>query len=134
MIVLIIATILLGLVTYYFHRRDLKNHGNNPVQEKPEPPQECCGQHEVCERNSLLAAVSKEIVYYDDEELDEWKGIAPEEYTTEQVDHFRDIFYTLRPDDVAGWVRSLQLRGIAIPHSLRDEILLVVDDQRQRRK
>ena len=31
---------------------------------------ECCGQHEVCERDSLLAAVSKKIEYYDDEELD----------------------------------------------------------------
>ena len=31
---------------------------------------ECCGQHEVCEKESLLAAVSKQIEYYDDEELD----------------------------------------------------------------
>jgi phenylalanyl-tRNA synthetase alpha subunit len=35
---------------------------------------ECCGQHEVCERDSLLAAVSKKIEYYDDGELEQAKS------------------------------------------------------------
>ena len=116
MIILISAIILLGIVTYYFHRRDLKKQvekTNKIVQtEIQEPPQECCGRHLVCERDSLLAGVSQTIEYYDDEEL------------------FREIFYTLRPEDVPGWVRSLQLRQIAVPESLRDEILLVVNEQR----
>ena len=68
--------------------------------------------------------------YYDDEELDAWKGIEPDSYTPEQIELFREIFYTLRPEDVPGWVRSLQLRQIAVPESLRDEILLVVNEQR----
>ena len=29
---------------------------------------ECCGQHEICEKESLLAAVSKKIEYYDDDQ------------------------------------------------------------------
>ena len=33
-------------------------------------PEGCCGQHETCERESLLAAVSREVEYFDDEELD----------------------------------------------------------------
>lgn len=87
----------------------------------------------MCERDSLLAAVSKTIEYYDDEELDEWKGTPADQYTPEQVELFREIFYTLRPDDVPGWVRSLQLRQIEVPEELRDEILLVVNDQRNNR-
>ena len=71
MIILISAIILLGIVTYYFHRRDLKKQvekTNKIVQtEIQEPPQECCGRHLVCERDSLLAGVSKTIEYYDDE-------------------------------------------------------------------
>ncbi len=138
MIVLITATLLLGLITYLFHVRDLRKQAQNGMnaptenleEKKEEPSQECCGQHLVCERDSLLAGVSKEIEYYDDEELDEWKGVAPDAYTTEQVDHFREIFYTLQANDVAGWVRSLQLREIAIPEELRDEILLIINDQR----
>ena len=126
MIILISAIILLGIVTYYFHRRDLKKQvekTNKIVQtEIQEPPQECCGRHLVCERDSLLAGVSKTIEYYDDEE--------PDSYTPEQIELFREIFYTLRPEDVPGWVRSLQLRQIAVPESLRDEILLVVNEQR----
>ncbi|HIZ27447.1 phospholipase [Barnesiella sp. An55] len=134
MIILVIAIVLLGLVTYYFHLRDQKKQaaaGNPPAQdETPAPPQECCGQHLVCERDSLLAGVSKTIEYYDDEELDDWKNTPADQYTPEQVEHFRDIFYTLLPSDVPGWVRSLQLRQIEVPESLRDEILLVVNEQR----
>ena len=137
MIILVVAIILLGLVTYYFHRRDLKREAaagpQTEVEKSPEPPQECCGQHLVCERDSLLAAVSKTIEYYDDEELDEWKETPADQYTPEQEELFREIFYTLRPDDVPGWVRSLQLRQIEVPEELRDEILLVVNDQRNNR-
>ncbi len=133
MIVLVTAIILLGLITYLFHRRDLRKQGKRGISPQTEvtQPQECCGQHLVCERDSLLAGVSKEIEYYDDEELDEFRGIIPEEYTAEQVEHFREIFYTLQPHDVAGWVRSLQLREIAVPDELRDEILLVINDMRK---
>lgn len=134
MTILITAIILLGLVTYYFHRRDQKRQaatGNSAKPaETPAPPQECCGQHLVCERDSLLAGVSKSIEYYDDEELDEWKGTPADQYTPEQTDHFREIFYTLLPTDVPGWVRSLQLRQIEMPEALRDEILLVINEQR----
>ena len=34
----------------------------------------CCGLHETCESESLLAGVSKAIEYYEDEELDRFKG------------------------------------------------------------
>lgn len=91
---------------------------------------ECCGQHEVCEKESLLAAVSKKIEYYDDEELDRYIGTPPDGYTPEQEDEFRDVFYTMREDDVAGWVRSLQLRGIALPNALKDEVFLIVGERR----
>ena len=51
MIILISAIILLGIVTYYFHRLDLKKQvekTNKIVQTKiQEPPQECCGRHLV---------------------------------------------------------------------------------------
>lgn len=39
-------------------------------------------------------------------------------------------FLHLLPTDVPGWVRSLQLRQIEVPEALRDEILLVVNEQR----
>ena len=100
------------------------------MPEVKEVDQECCGQHEVCEKESLLAAVSKKIEYYDDEELDRYIGVSPDAYTPEQEDEFRDVFYTMQSEDVAGWVRSLQLRGIALPEGIKDEVLLVVRERR----
>lgn len=91
---------------------------------------ECCGQHEMCEKESLLAAVSKQIEYYDDEELDAYRGWNADDYTAEQVEQFREILYTMQEDEVAGWVRSLQLRNVAIPDELKDEVFLIVGERR----
>ena len=91
---------------------------------------ECCGQHEVCERDSLLAAVSKKIEYYDDEELDQFMGREGNAYTEEETEQFRDVLYTTKDDEVAGWVRSLQLRGIELPDELKDEVFLIIGERR----
>ena len=77
-----------------------------------------------------MAAVSKKIEYYDDEELDQYIGTPGDAYTPEQEEEFRDVFYTMQAEDVAGWVRSLQLRGIALPDNLKDEVFLVVGELR----
>lgn len=104
--------------------------GAVPGQEEPE---ECCGQHAVCERDSLLAGVSPEAVYYDDEELDAFRGRSPESYSQEETEMFRDVMLTLLPDDVAGWGRSLQLRGIEMPEPVRDEFLMLAAEIRSSR-
>lgn len=127
--VLIITGVILYTHTVIRRKRDEKA-GIAPEPPAPEIPDDCCGQHAVCERDSLLAAASKEIVYYDDEELDEWQGTPADQYSEEQCAHFRDILYTMRSDEVAGWVRSLQLRGIELPNEIKDEVLLIVGERR----
>ena len=91
---------------------------------------ECCGAHEVCEKDSLLAALSKQIKYYNDEELDRFRGREGDEYTPEEADEFRDVLYTMRSDEVAGWVRSLQLRMVNLPDEVKDEVFLIVGERR----
>lgn len=91
---------------------------------------ECCGQHEMCEKESLLAAVSKQIEYYDDEELDAYRGIQADAYTPEQIEQFRDVLYTMEETEVAGWVRSLMLRSVELPDELKDEVFLIVGERR----
>lgn len=136
--ILIIGLLLLALVAAVAgslrYRRLQQRVERGELEAMPEVnpvDMECCGQHEVCERDSLLAAVSKQIEYYDDEELDRYIGVAPDAYTFEQEEEFRNVFYTMREVDVAGWVRSLQLRGIALPDALRDEVFLVVGERRK---
>lgn len=117
---------------WYNHklRKQLERCEIDTMPEVKEVDSECCGQHEVCEKESLLAAVSKGIEYYDDEELDAYIGTAPERYTPEEEEQFRDILYTMRDEEVAGWVRSLQLRGIALPNALKDEVYLIIGERR----
>lgn len=138
MLYLIFALCALGVIAFllgYFRNRSLhKKLERGEITELPSIKQvedmECCGQHEVCEKESLLAAVSKEIEYYNDEELDRFRGTASFEYCDEDVDEFREILYTMKDYEVAGWVRSLQLRAIEIPDSLKDEVFLIVGERR----
>ena len=135
--ILIISLVLLGMVAAIAgvvrNHRLQKKVENGELEALPEVnpvDMECCGQHEVCEKESLLAAVSKQIEYYDDEELDRYKGVSADAYSVEQEEEFRDVFYTMQEEDVAGWVRSLQLRGIALPDNLKDEVFLVIGELR----
>jgi hypothetical protein len=95
------------------------------------PDAECCGMHETCEKDSLLAAVSKDVEYYDDEELDRFRGVASDEYLLPEIEEFRYILYTMREDEVAGWVRSLQLRQVELPDEMKDEVFLIIGERRQ---
>lgn len=85
----------------------------------------CCGQHLVCEKDSL-SPVDAVIEYYDDEELDRFRGRGAEDYSSEEVEEIRDVLMTLREDDIAGWARSITKRGIELPSEIRDELLLLV--------
>ena len=51
-------------------------------------------------------------------------------YNEEEVEEFREIMYTCKEDEVAGWSRSLQLRGIELPDELKDELFLIVGERR----
>ena len=96
-----------------------------------EESSECCGQHEVCEKTNLINTNLK-IEYYDDEELDALSGKDPEDYTEEEIAQLREVFETLKEYDVAGWLRSLQLRNIALPDDIKEEALFIVGDLRDR--
>lgn len=141
MYILIIAlatlAILVGSISFIGHKRFEKRKAKGEIRQGEtspldinEVPSECCGQHAVCERDSLLAAVSKEIVYYDDEELDTYRGTPSDAYTDDAAEEFREIFYELREVEVAGWVRSLQLRQIELPDQIKDEVFLIVRERR----
>ena len=89
------------------------------------------GLHETCESESLLAGVSKDIEYYEDEDLDRFKGRSGEDYNDAEIDEFADVLTTLKTEEVAGWVRSLQLREVNLPIELKDDIILLVGEQRE---
>lgn len=88
---------------------------------------ECCGLHEVCEKESLRAL--EDVEYYEDEELDRFRGRTT--YSDEEIEEFREVLYTMRTDEVAGWLHSLELRRVNLPDELKDEVLLLVEELAQ---
>ena len=136
LLIILAGVILFGLVAGYFYNRNLhRKIARGELKEAPPVvtvDSECCGQHEICEKESLLAAVSKQIEYYDDEELDRFKDVRSDEYKEEEVEEFREVLYTLQDTEVAGWLRSLQLRRINLPDTLKDEAFLIVGERRFR--
>ena len=135
-LILFLCLGLLILVLYEVRERRKRKHtdASSPaelIQPAPAPSDdgECCGQHLVCERDSLLQS-NAAVEYYDDEELDALAGIDPTDYSETQHTMLREVFDTLQERDVAGWVRSLQLRNIALPQDIREEALLIVRERR----
>lgn len=138
-LILFVCLGIVVLVVFEIRARKEQKANNNSSEELPadnassaalSDDEGCCGEHLVCERETLLQT-NAEIVYYDDEELDTLSGIAAEEYTQEQYDMIRAVFNTLQAKDVPGWVRSIQLRNIQLPLDIREEALLIVVERRK---
>lgn len=107
-----------------------------PTGDKSESTEEihgdvCCGQHLVCEKDSLSPTDSR-IEYYDDEELDRFIGRSGLDYTDDEIEEFQEVLITLRPEDVAGWARSVTQRHLELPPVVRDELLLLVNEARNK--
>jgi len=89
--------------------------------------EDCCQAHEVCERIQP-SLVSNEIVYYDDEELDQFMSRDAGSYTASETEAFRDVLFTMHGSDVSGWLKSLQLRGIVPPAIIWEEALMIASE------
>ena len=124
-----LAIVGVGAVLWALDRR----HRSDVEPEPATEPEQCCGMHITCERDSLLANVSDSIDYFDDEELDRFRGRSADDYSDAEVEEFRDVLLTLQPDDIAAWGRSIQLRGIELPTAVREELLLIVAEARAER-
>ena len=88
--------------------------------------EECCGEHEVCEKGRIKRALRTDIEYFDDEELDRFRGTAPDEYDDDAVEEFREVLYTMDPREVDDWLKSLELREVALPNALKDEVFMLL--------
>lgn len=146
-LIILAALVAVGLPLWLLHRRDTADDVQSPPPPPPEPLSKteesapapdieidsdaCCGMHITCEKDSLLASVSREVEYFDDEELDRFAGRGAEDYSPEEIEEFRDVLLTLLPADIAPWARSIQLRGITLPSEVREELLMIVAEARK---
>ena len=96
LLVLTIIALIAGYIRNINIKKKIEKGELDKYPEIKEVDEECCGQHSTCEKDSLLAAVSKKIEYYDDEDLDQFIGRSSDSYTIQEADLFRDILYTDR--------------------------------------
>ena len=66
-------------------------------------------------------------LYFDDEELDAFRGRPSDSYTEEEAEQFAEVMLTMLPGEVAEWGRCLALRGIALPDRIKDEYIILVE-------
>lgn len=133
---IIIAALLVTAAVLYLHNRlyygrrpGQKDSGeagaDTPASAAPAPrPDGCCGLHEVCLKAEEAAADN--LLYFDDEELDEFRGRNAGAYDDAETDRFREVLLTLPHDEVLAWTAALEKRGIALPAALRDEVLILL--------
>ena len=121
-LILAVGAIVVGGLQFFFSS---KNDGY-VVTTKP-TCDTCNGEDSRCEQECLMEAAPKPIEYYDDEELDRFALRPSDSYTDEEAEEFREVLYTMKPDDVKGWNRSLILRGINVPNQIKDELTLMVE-------
>ena len=123
-----------GLVLWLLDgRRPDRHPDDGDDTDAAAPAQGCtdnqCALHSVCPSEQLLtAACSDKVVYYDDEELDQYKNRNGDSYTDEEIEQFREVLYTLRPSEVLAWHHSLNRRGVSVPDCLRDELLMLAGE------
>ncbi len=87
----------------------------------------CDGTDDKCEQVCMMEAATREIEYYDDEELDRFRGRQSNQYTDEEAEEFANILYTMQPQEAKGWNRSLILREINIPNQIKDELITMIE-------
>lgn len=121
-LILAVGGIVVGGLQFFFSS---KNYGQ--VVEKP-TCSTCNGEDSRCEQECMMEAATKPIEYYDDEELDRFANRPSDSYTDEEAENFREVLYTMKPDDVKGWNRSLILRGISIPDQIKDEVVILLGE------
>lgn len=133
-LLLFAGIILFFVIALTVSNRIQRKRGNDKEREATPPAIDlsggCCGAHEVCERDSLIAAFAEKPEYFDDEELDRYAHRESDSYNEGEVNEFRDVFYSIMDEEKPRWIRSLQTRDVALPDQMKDEVLMFVNELR----
>ena len=128
MIYFVLALLVLGLITAFASFLGRKKGEEDAPLIVNNSCSTCSGENDQCEQECMLEVPTKEIEYYDDEELDRFRGRLSDSYTDEEAEEFAEVMLTMRPEEVKGWKRSLILRGINMPNQIKDDFIALADD------
>jgi len=127
MVYLIIALAALGIISAIFGLLSHNKEGGNDVIVDEGDCASCTGTNEKCEQTCMMEAATRPVEYFDDEELDRFKGRPSGQFSDEEAEAFREVLYTMRQNEVRDWTRSLTLRGIELPDQVKDEAFMMME-------
>lgn len=128
MIYFVLALFALGLITAFASFLGRKKGEEEAPLIVNDSCSTCSGENDKCEQECMMEVATKEIEYYDDEELDRFRGRLSDSYTDDEAEEFAEVMLTMRPEEVKGWNRSLILRGINMPNQIKDDFIALADD------
>lgn len=130
MVYLIILLVALGIVCAAYEWIQ-QRRGKSQAVVIPEPTNcaTCDGVNAKCEQECMMEAAVKDVVYFDDEELDVYRGRPSDEYSDKEAEDFADVMYSMRQDEVKEWNRSLIMRGINMPDQIKDEFVALASGE-----
>lgn len=131
-----IAMVVIGVILYIHDRVTSKSSQKQPEEQPQEPAatssdectDDCCGTHDVCPSEMLLKNMNQAAVYYEDEELDDFRGRQAGDYSADELEQWRDVLYTLQHDELLPWERSIKKRGIVMPEIIREELMSIYNN------
>lgn len=129
MAVLLLSLIALGLVCAALGLVSRKRGESQEIVVAKGDCTTCTDDDPSCEQLCMMKAATEPVEYFDDEELDQYSGRPSDSYTDDEAAAFAEVLETLRPDEVKAWGRSLTLRGINMPDAIKDEYIVLAEQQ-----
>ena len=96
MAILIISLLALGVIAAIIGLLSHNKNSDSDVINVGTDCTTCNGDNALCEQECMMVAATCDIEYFDDEELDVFKGRQSDSYTDEEAEQFREVMYTLR--------------------------------------
>lgn len=124
----IAALAALGLIVMVGTKLFSRKGDDEPIVMSASDCSTCDGVNAKCEQVCQMEAATNPVEYFDDEELDTFKGRRSDAYDDDEVSLFAEVLETLRPEEVKPWNRSLILRGINMPDQLKDEFIALANE------
>ena len=120
--------IVFGIILLLLFILRMRRSSPEQLSEPAVPQGECCGKHLVCEKQKLAEARLRSARYFDDEELDRFKGRSSDGYDDKEVEEFRYVLYTMRQEEVREWVECLEARDVELPDQLKEEAFCMMNE------
>lgn len=127
MLVLIALLVILGLFCAILGYRSRKKGESQEIVVGKGDCATCTDDNPSCEQMCMMKASTKPVEYFDDEELDAYKGKASDEYDEDETAQFAEVLETLKANEIKAWNRSLILRGINMPDGIKDEYIALAE-------